>query len=368
MKKLMLKAVIIFLSKITFGQPSDYVGYWPITNNATDLSSGNHNGSIYGATLTLDRLENQNEAYSFDGNDRIEIASDNEFNFGDSDFSISIWFRSTHNGKGSLISKQSPAPEYKGWNLWYDNGKITLIAGLNPYIGIIQSNSSYNDNSWHHIVAIRNGNNTSNWKLYIDGHSVGTTLKNTLNDGNITTTHPMFIGRRGSGDSFQGDLDEITIYKRELTNSEVQSLFELSNSKSSFWQANGDTIFYNNGTVGIGTLNTSDYRLAVAGKVIAEEVKVALQDNWPDFVFKSNYDLRTLQEVEEYINEKGHLPEIPSEIEVITNGINLGEMNAKLLQKIEELTLYMIDVNKQVDKLKIENQELRKKISCFKNK
>ncbi len=59
-----------------------------------------------------------------------------------------------------------------------------------------------------------------------------------------------------------------------------------------------------------------------------------------DFVFENDYELRTLEEVEQHINEKGRLPEIPSETEVTENGINLGEMNAKLLQKIEELTLY----------------------------
>ena len=67
---------------------------------------------------------------------------------------------------------------------------------------------------------------------------------------------------------------------------------------------------------------------------------------WPDFVFDKNYQLPTLQEVEEHINKYKHLPDIPSETEVKENGVSLGEMQAKLLQKIEELTLYTIELNK----------------------
>ncbi|SHH88129.1 hypothetical protein [Flavobacterium defluvii] len=108
--------------------------------------------------------------------------------------------------------------------------------------------------------------------------------------------------------------------------------------------------------VGIGT-NTPDSALAVNGTIHSKEVKVDLI-NWPDFVFKKEYKLPTLEEVEKHIAEKGHLENIPSEEEAVKNGINLGEINAKLLQKIEELTLYMIDVNKKVNVLQINNEKL----------
>jgi hypothetical protein len=100
------------------------------------------------------------------------------------------------------------------------------------------------------------------------------------------------------------------------------------------------------GNVSIGTHNPQGYKLAVAGNVIAESVKVALQGNWPDYVFKPNNKLRSLAEVEKFVQENNHLPEMPSEEEVQKEGINLGQMDAKLLQKIEELTLYMIDLKK----------------------
>ncbi len=98
-------------------------------------------------------------------------------------------------------------------------------------------------------------------------------------------------------------------------------------------------------SVGIDTTVTG-YHVVVDGKAIMEEVKV--QDVMgADFVFEDDYDLRTLEETESYIKANKHLPEIPSAAEMQENGISLGEMNIKLLQKIEELTLYMIELKKE---------------------
>jgi len=125
----------------------------------------------------------------------------------------------------------------------------------------------------------------------------------------------------------------------------------------------GSAAFYGGGTnyfagnMGIGTQDTRGYKLAVSGNMIAESVKVQLRSAWPDYVFANDYKLPSLEETEKHINEKGHLPGIPSASEVKANGIDLGEMNAKLLKKIEELTLYVIkerNMNRQ-------NQDLLKK-------
>ncbi|MEP1489106.1 MAG: hypothetical protein ABJK28_11820 [Algibacter sp.] len=103
------------------------------------------------------------------------------------------------------------------------------------------------------------------------------------------------------------------------------------------------------GNVGIGTTNPGSWKLAVNGEIRAKEIKV--ETGWSDFVFYNNYKLPTLQEVENQIKEKGHLKDIPSAKEVKENGIFLGEMNSKLLQKIEELTLYTIQQEKQIKEL-----------------
>jgi hypothetical protein len=113
-----------------------------------------------------------------------------------------------------------------------------------------------------------------------------------------------------------------------------------------------------NGNVGIGVLNPNN-KLDVKGTIHSQEVKVDMLD-WSDFVFKKGYNLPTLEEVEKHIAEKGHLENIPSEEEVLKNGIVLGEMNAKLLQKIEELTLYMIEMKKENERVKGENILMKK--------
>jgi len=112
------------------------------------------------------------------------------------------------------------------------------------------------------------------------------------------------------------------------------------------------------GYVGIGTHAPSS-KLTVDGKILCEEIQVTASV-FPDYVFEDDYNLKTLSEVEEYILLHKHLPEVPSEKEVIDNGLNLGEMDAVLLKKIEELTLYIIEQNKTIESLKSEVNELKK--------
>jgi len=112
-----------------------------------------------------------------------------------------------------------------------------------------------------------------------------------------------------------------------------------------------------NGSVGIGTSSIpSGYKLAVDGKIIVEEVKVKDSGSWPDHIFKAGYHLKPLNEVEQYIQAHKHLPDIPSEKEVAENGVSLGDMQARLLLKVEELTLYMIELDK-------ENQALKERVA-----
>lgn len=111
------------------------------------------------------------------------------------------------------------------------------------------------------------------------------------------------------------------------------------------------------GNMGIGTETTTGYKLSVNGNIRASEVKV--YTGWADYVFKEDYQLPTLDDVEDHIKKHGHLINIPSEADVDANGILLGEMNAKLLEKIEELTLYILDINKEVKNLKEENNFLK---------
>lgn len=109
-----------------------------------------------------------------------------------------------------------------------------------------------------------------------------------------------------------------------------------------------------NGDVAIGTNDPKGYKLAVAGKAVAEEINVKIQATWPDYVFDSHYKIPVLSELEQFILANKHLPDVPTAQEVKQNGLSLGEMNAILLKKVEELTMYMIEQNKR-----LESQESR---------
>lgn len=108
--------------------------------------------------------------------------------------------------------------------------------------------------------------------------------------------------------------------------------------------------------IGIGTTDTKGYKLAVNGSAVFTLVKVIPPSTpWPDYVFHKTYKLRPLSEVEQFIQQNHHLPEVPSAAEVEKNGLDLGKNQAVLLKKIEELTLYTIEQNK---KLEAQNEKL----------
>ncbi len=116
-----------------------------------------------------------------------------------------------------------------------------------------------------------------------------------------------------------------------------------------------------NGSVGIGTTNIDNsYKLFVEGGIRSRKLKVD-QTTWPDYVFHSTYQLTPLPDVEKFISQNKHLPEVPSAKEVETNGLDVGETQAVLLKKIEELTLYIIDLNKRLEEVEKENRDFKNK-------
>jgi len=138
------------------------------------------------------------------------------------------------------------------------------------------------------------------------------------------------------------------------------------NSNIQSWGNGASTyLTINQGNVGIGT-TTPNTKLAVNGNIRAHEVKVETA-NWPDYVFAKDYKLPSLKETETHIKQKGHLPGIPSAEEVKANGIELGEMNAKLLKKIEELTLYLIELKKENQKERLINLKQQEDIKFLKS-
>lgn len=132
--------------------------------------------------------------------------------------------------------------------------------------------------------------------------------------------------------------------------------FQLSNA--------GGTPLFNvafSGNVGIGTTNPQ-HLLSVNGTIGTKEV-VVTNTGWSDYVFRPNYRLQPLSEVKSYIQANHHLPDIPSESEVKEKGVSLGDMQSKLLAKIEELTLHMIQAEERNSRLEQQNQALCERIA-----
>lgn len=146
---------------------------------------------------------------------------------------------------------------------------------------------------------------------------------------------------------------------------------------SSQWTTTGTTIYYGSGKVLIGDPNLSgfkgtpgNYQLYVQGGILTEKVKaaVATSNDWADYVFADNYKLKSLKEVEQFIHANKHLPNIPSAEQVVKDGVDMAKMDAKLLEKIEELTLYLIELDKKNAAQEKHIAELNDQIKALQNK
>jgi len=133
----------------------------------------------------------------------------------------------------------------------------------------------------------------------------------------------------------------------DVTNVDNRVLFGISHKQGADWIPK--LTLSGKGNLGLGTVNPG-YKLDVIGTIRAQELKVDMQG--ADFVFEEDYNLRPLSEVETFVKANKHLPEIAPAAEMQVNGVNQSEMNQKLLQKIEELTLYLIEMKKEIAVLK----------------
>jgi hypothetical protein len=252
------------------------------------------------------------------------------------------------------------------------NGRAQ-ITGDNPPTTGAGVEIGYNNSAGGQIVAYDRANSTYKF-LYLSGSELGFITSGTeklriLSNGNvgigITPAYKLHVKgalmAEGDGAANYADFN--------LKNGNVRwhisgPRYGDGNRLGIFWNDGSSYHDYftiaTNGNVGIGTSSPGE-KLAVNGTIHAKEVRIDLT-GWPDYVFEKDYNLSSLAEVERQIREKGHLKDIPSAKEVEKNGINLGEMNAKLLLKIEELTLYMIEFRKELDKMSNANQKLQQEI------
>ena len=329
-------------------QPSDYIGYWKFDADLMDSSIYQNNGTGSDPNFTADRRGNPLSSILIEGQtDHLNLGNtgvlDNTWN----SFSISIWVKipSGLTSHHSIVSK-GISSGYNNFNLSIEpDGKVRFwFSDTNMTTSI----STITDGMWHHIVAVWNGSDNL---LYID-NNMETTIPN---NPNITKSgQPILLGtwKEDSSWAITGEFDDLQFYNRTLNESEISVLYGTSEGYLNGWQKIDNDLYYSSGSVAVGTNNIPDgYDLAVDGKIVSQEVKVSL-DVWPDFVFHEEYNLTSIKDLERFINQHKHLPSIPAEKEVLENGINLGEINSKLLQKIEELTLYIIHQNKEIELLK----------------
>ncbi len=119
---------------------------------------------------------------------------------------------------------------------------------------------------------------------------------------------------------------------------------------SDVWKQNGTDIYAETGNIGIGTSDVTE-KLTVKGKILAHEIIVDLAVPGPDYVFADDYDLQSIDDLEKFVKENHHLPEIPPARKIEKEGVKVSELNMMLLKRLEELTLYMIDQEKRLNKL-----------------
>ncbi len=240
----------------------------------------------------------------------------------------------------------------------------------------LNSAKNYWENDWYHI-AITWDSNSRFLKFYLNGLEIESQTRN-----NVTASHGqhrptgLILGANDDGNNgFTGCIDDIRIYNRALIAPEIAELVtEQADGSASHsgldprWLGNlsPNDVLNRYGIVKIGSDTLSalgDYKLFVQDGILTEKVMIANfgSSKWPDYVFQKDYPLMPLDKLDNYIEEHGHLPGMPVADEVEEKGLNLGEMNAALLRKIEELTLYMIALNKENQKLRTQNEFLRTK-------
>lgn len=260
-------------------------------------------------------------------------------------------------------------------NLGYNSTGLAFIDAPVSHVGV-WGNATGSTNTAS-VYANTTSTGTSNYGVVAKSSGVGTTNYGIWAKASGATTN--YAGY------FDGDV-EVTGTDQTLTVSGTNPYIQMANAGSNIGyvrangsdmmvatnsgvtgklilRANGINSMYidQNGNIVMGStavVPKSGYKLNVDGKVVCEELLVQLSP-WPDYVFHPDYKLKPLSEVEEFIQTNNHLPGIPKAEEVETEGLNVGEMQKLMMEKIEELTLYLIELQKENDALNTELDALQ---------
>ena len=288
------------------------------------------------------------------------------------------WFGASNMGPRSVRGGMS-----NGWHS-FKNGKILKITGDNSgthsaVIFPFERNIMANQVRLRAWVKITNGTSISfghdaGYKHYTSGFTLTKTMADQAVDGWYRVDQIINISKVTSLDGLSFSIgvkgSNIEIYLA-LPHLEI-----LDNNSGSWMPSASDKLLradlhLSNKAVGIGTdlsSNPNEYKLAVNGSIGAKEVVVETSSTtWPDYVFSEDYPLMTLSELDLFLKNNNHLPEIPTASEIEKDGQSLGEMNKLLLKKVEELTLYVIQLEERdkeylqmINELKLQMEKLKK--------
>lgn len=319
---------------------------------------------------------------AFDDNVGIGVANPAyKLQVDNSNSTRSMYIKSSYDGSSTKYSVYSQL-DSNGTGLRYglysdvDGKGSDASASYGVYANVTSNGSSANNYGVYgyvnptgtgtHYGVYANAGGDGNYALYAnnsstDGHAGYFNGNLRVNNGSAT------IGTTSNLDAALGVEDaDATGYAFRVRSGTATKFLVYDNGGSSigsnFTSPPADGL-YVNGNLWVNTTSgATGYELAVDGQIICEEVKVQISGSWPDYVFDEGYKLPTLDEVEKHIEEKGHLPNIPSACEVEDDGLTLGEMQKKLMEKVEELTLYTIQQQKEIEALKKQNEELLKRM------
>jgi len=221
-------------------------------------------------------------------------------------------------------------------------------------LGATSGTSGSGDGQWSFVRYPSSNNYLFGIRYY------NTDYFNILNNGNvgIGTTSPSLPLQIAGSSGFRLRVGDNGSYYTDVSGNQIAS-FNNGSAADLYLNASSSgnvLLATGGGNIAIGTTDPHGYKLAVDGSAIATSMTVKLYAEWPDYVFKKNYKLPSLLQVKTYIDKNRHLPEMPSEQEVKDNGINLGEIVKIQTKKIEELTLYVIEQQKQIEQLKKEEE------------
>ena len=252
---------------------------------------------------------------------------------------------------------------YRDWVIWNNNVDGTLSFGLH------QATSAANRNTFGNpkMTLFADG------RLRVEGRvqsigkfeSYGGSMINVMDRQNggagrgifmwaeNDTNWGMYMGQPGSGRALDGGT-AVAGYK--FTSHAFRFRVNNNSAQGFIWENGSDQLLMSlRGSDGLAYIKG---KLHVEGGVLSTDYSMGAKANWPDYVFADSYSLKPLTEVESYINENSHLPEVPSAKEVGEKGYDLHEMNVLLLQKIEELTLYTIEQQKQITNLQDQMEQV----------